>query len=95
MAHIGACLSLSFAGYTWSGKAQYAGVNTLYQLQRRKVSVHGCCVGKAGRLSPEGLQEALAASSLITVLVQLMGDAALQALEPILRWSSALFPSTE
>jgi hypothetical protein len=46
--------------------------------------------GKGGRLSPEGLQEALAASSLITILVQLMGEASLQALEPIFRYFSIL-----
>lgn len=41
---------------------------------------------KGGLLSREALSEALACSSLITVLVQTMGDAALQPLEPTLRY---------
>ncbi len=40
-----------------------------------------------GLLSREALSEALACSSLITVLVQTMGDAALQPLEPTLRYA--------
>ncbi|BDA43024.1 Importin-11 [Coccomyxa sp. Obi] len=44
---------------------------------------------KGGLLSREALSEALASSSLITVLVQTMGDAALQPLEPTLRAMAA------
>ncbi|EIE26982.1 ARM repeat-containing protein [Coccomyxa subellipsoidea C-169] len=44
---------------------------------------------RGGLLSREAMGEALAGSSLITVLVQLLGDAALQPLEPSLRAMAA------
>lgn len=57
----------------------------------------GWCGGagqKGGLLSREAVQEALAACSLVTVLVQLMSDAALQPLEPTFRSGPTSTPAS-
>lgn len=64
-------------------------ISSLYEIVEDKGSEpSGPCVDagqRGGLLSREAMQEALAGSSLIAVLVQLLGDAALQPLEPSLR----------